>query len=81
MGKVSNFVPTTGGGFMVYVKEQLPCDEKKALEEVPRMMTQLRQSSQNEVFNAWRRKQSETGLRDTPVTQRANPSMGPRASR
>lgn len=80
-GKVSNFVPLNGGGFLVYIKEHLPLDEKKLSEELPRVLTQVRQTSQNEAFQSWFRKQAETGFRDTPLNRPAAPSVGARAAR
>jgi len=50
-------------------------------EAMPRFLTALRQSGQSETFNAWFRKQAETGLRDTPLTRSTPPtvSSGPRS--
>jgi hypothetical protein len=80
-GKLSNYVPLTAGGFAVHVKEMLPLDEKKMQEEMPRVLTQIRQSSQNEAFQSWFRKQAETGLRDTPLNRPPDASLGNRAAR
>jgi hypothetical protein len=80
-GKLSNYVPLTGGGFIVFVKELLPPDEKKLQEELPRVLAQVRQSSQNEAFQSWFRKQAETGLRNTPLNRPPSPSVGTRAAR
>jgi antitoxin component of RelBE/YafQ-DinJ toxin-antitoxin module len=80
-GKLSEYVPVTGGGFVVYVKELLPLDEKKMQTEMPRVLEQIRQTSQNEAFQAWFRKQAETGLRNTPLNRPPTPSVGSSAAR
>ena len=74
-GKISNYVPLTSGGFIVFVKEVLPPDNKKLQEEMPRMLAQIRQSSQSDAFQAWFRKQAETGLRNTPLNRPAVPNV------
>jgi len=80
-GKVSEFIPITYGGFVIHVKELLPLSDTQMQEAMPRFLTALRQSGQSETFNAWFRKQAETGLRDTPLTRSTPPtvSSGPRS--
>jgi len=80
-GKLSNWVPINGGGFMIFIKELLPLDETKMAEEMPKVLTQIRQSSQNEAFQSWFRKQAETGFRNTPLNRPPTPSVGNRAAR
>lgn len=66
-GRCSGFIPTTLGGFIVYVKERLPVDESKLRAEWDRFATTLVQVARNEAFQAWFRHAAQSGLADTPV--------------
>jgi hypothetical protein len=58
-GKVSSFVPTRTGGFLVYVKKIDPVSDEKVKTELPEFMQSLRQNRQYEAFSEWFRKQME----------------------
>ncbi len=58
-GKVSEFVPTGTGGFIVYVKRIVPVSEEKVQVELPEFTRNLRQSRQYEAFSEWFRRQVE----------------------
>lgn len=74
-GQSSGFVPTRDGGFLVFVREQLPLELAKLTADLPAFMNSVRQARQNEAFNDWFRKEAEKALRDTPVFQRPQPQM------
>ena len=74
-GHSSGFVPTRDGGFVVFVREQLPLELAKMTADLPVFMDSVRQARQNEAFNDWFRKEAEKGLRDTPIFQRQQPQM------
>lgn len=52
-GKISPFVPTEDGGFILYVQSLLPVDQTKEAADLPRYISQLRQGRVNESFNLW----------------------------
>jgi hypothetical protein len=58
-GKVSPYIRTPDGGYVVYVKEKLPIDDKKMREDLPKFEAEMRYHKQNEIFNQWFRKQVE----------------------
>jgi hypothetical protein len=78
VGKTSPFQMSAEGGLIVYVKSKLPLDETKMAAALPTFATNVRQSRQNDAFNAWFRKEAERGLRDTPIARQENqPSLSP----
>lgn len=66
-GQSSGFIPTSEGGFLVFVRERLPLELAKMTADLPEFMKSMRQARQNEAFNDWFRKEAERGLRDTPI--------------
>jgi peptidyl-prolyl cis-trans isomerase D len=58
-GKVSEFMPTRTGGFLVYVKRIVPVSDEKVKVELPEFTKTLRQSRQYEAFSDWFRRQIE----------------------
>jgi parvulin-like peptidyl-prolyl isomerase len=75
LGQSSGFVPTSEGGFLVFVRERLPLELTKMTADLPAFMNAVRQARQNEAFNDWFRKEAEKGLRDTPIFQKPPPQM------
>lgn len=76
-GKVSAFDPTADGGMILYVKAKLPIDQAKLDADMPRFLSSLRSSRQNEAFNDWLNREAQKGLRDTPVGRpKPAPTMG-----
>ena len=52
-GKISPFVPTADGGFILYVQSLLPVDESKKAVDFPQYLAQARRARQTEAFNLW----------------------------
>lgn len=52
-GRLSNFIPTDEGGFLLFVQALQPVDETKKVSELPQFLSQIRRARQNEAFNAW----------------------------
>ncbi len=66
-GRISNFVPTADGGFVLYVQQMLPIDLAKKTAELPQFTSQVRRARQNEAFNLWLQGEANRELRNTPV--------------
>ncbi len=49
-GKLSPFVPTAEGGFVLYVESVLPMDQTKKSADFPKFMAELRRTRLNEAF-------------------------------
>jgi hypothetical protein len=67
VGQPSRFVPTSEGGFVLYVKSLQPVDMAKKTAELPQFLNQVRRGRQNEAFNAWLQAEANRELRNTPV--------------
>ena len=73
VGQPSRFVPTSEGGFVLFVKSLQPVDMAKKTAELPQFLNQVRRGRQNEAFNAWLQAEANRELRNTPVyTEVAN---------
>jgi hypothetical protein len=66
VGHISDFMPTTDGGFVLFVQQMLPLDTTKKNAELPHFMAQVRRARQNEAFNLWLQGEVNRELRDTP---------------
>ena len=66
-GHISPFVPTTDGGFVLFVQSMLPVDESLRSAEMPRFLAQLRHTRLSEAFNRWLIIEENRELADTPV--------------
>src|SRR5262249_54995541 len=53
VGKVSRFYTTREGAVILKVKSKLPIDPAKEKTELPEFIAAVRQSRQNEAFEAW----------------------------
>jgi hypothetical protein len=53
VGKTSDFVATSDGGFVVYVQSRLPIDQAKMNTDLAQYTTALRRERQDEVFSHW----------------------------
>jgi hypothetical protein len=73
LGKSSDFVPTSEGGFIVFVQSRLPLDEARMKADLPAFAAAIRQTRRNEAFNDWFRREAEKGLRDMPLARPAQP--------
>lgn len=80
-GQLSEFIGGPAGGFLVYVKEFLPLDEKRRDQELPMVLSQVRQTAQNEAFQIWFRQQADVGLRNTPYFRTPPPGVAPADTR
>ena len=67
IGRVSNFIPTADGGFVLSVKAQLPVDEAKKKTDLPQFTQQVRRARQNEAFSLWLQAEAGRELTSTPV--------------
>lgn len=67
VGKLSAFVATSDGGYVIYVQSQLPLDQAKMDKEFPQFLASYRRARLNEAFNAWLFKEANKSLQDTPV--------------
>ncbi|HUA68555.1 MAG TPA: SurA N-terminal domain-containing protein [Candidatus Saccharimonadales bacterium] len=67
VGHASGFEPTDNGGFIVYVKSQLPIDVATMEADLPQFTAQLRQQRANEAFYIWLERTGSQELRNTPV--------------
>jgi peptidyl-prolyl cis-trans isomerase D len=65
-GQVSNFNPTSDGGFLVFVKEKLPLDEVRMKADLAEFSRAVRQTRKGEAFNEWFRREAEKGFKDVP---------------
>ncbi len=70
-GKVSRFIPTADGGFVLYVESLLPVDETKKAADFPQFLDQVRRSRQNESFYLWLNTEFNREMRTTPFYQEA----------
>lgn len=52
-GHVSSFVPSSLGGFLVFLQARLPIDEVQMKEQLPAFAERVRRSRQSEAFNQW----------------------------
>lgn len=77
IGHASGFEATDDGGFIVYVKSELPLDVAAMNANLPQFTAALRQQSANAVFNNWLERVGSRALRDTPIApgQSDNPGQ------
>jgi hypothetical protein len=66
-GRMSPFVPTSDGGFVLFVESLMPVDEKLRSEEMPKFLQQLRQRRLSEMFSRWLFTEENRELASTPV--------------
>jgi hypothetical protein len=52
-GQCSPFIPTADGGFLLFVKSQLPLDEATLQRDLPVFLASMRERLQIAAFNAW----------------------------
>jgi hypothetical protein len=67
VGKTSDFVATSDGGFVVYVQSRLPIDQATMNSDLPQYTTALRRERQNEAFGQWVNLEANRQLRSLPV--------------
>ena len=76
-GHISSFLPTSDGGFILFVQQLLPVDEAKKNAALPQFTAQIRRSRQGEAFNRWLQSEANRELTDTPLVKRANAGAAP----
>ncbi len=64
-GHISRFVATAEGGFVLFVQSLLPVDEAVKNVEMPKFLSQIRRTRENEAFNTWLQTEANRELRDT----------------
>jgi len=69
-GGVSRFMPTTDGGFVLYVQRLEPMDLTKKTADLPGFMSQMRRGREGEAFNIWVNTEASRELRDIPAFQK-----------
>ena len=67
IGHASDFAATAQGGFIVYVKAQLPIDTATMNDDLPQFTASLRQQRENMAFNNWLERTGSRDLRNTPI--------------
>ncbi len=67
VGHASNFEETDDGGFIVYVKSQLPLDVAAMNANLPQFAAALRQQRETAAFYNWLQRTGSRVLRDTPI--------------
>jgi hypothetical protein len=61
-GEASRFIPSSDGGFVVFVKEHLPADEALIQQEVPLYLAKMRADRQMAAFQEWMGRQIQLHL-------------------
>lgn len=69
-GKVSAFMPTRDGGFIVRLQAKVAVGEDKVKSELPEFTTDLRRTRQYEAFEAWFRKEMELAQISLPTDKK-----------
>ncbi len=67
IGQASIFEATDGGGFIVYVKSQLPVDRAAMNANLPQFTAAVRQQRETAAFYNWLERTGSRDLRNTPV--------------
>lgn len=58
-GKMSEYIPTMEGGYIVYLKERQPVDQAKMEKELPEFLARMRDQRANAAFAEWFNKQAQ----------------------
>jgi hypothetical protein len=76
IGHASDFVATDDGGFIVFVKSELPLDASDMDANLPQFAAELRQQRETAAFYNWFARAASRALRDTPIApgQSGNPA-------
>jgi hypothetical protein len=67
VGKASDFVATSGGGFVVYVQSRLPIDQAKMNSDLAQYTTALCRERQNEAYGQWINLEASRQLHSLPA--------------
>lgn len=76
IGQASGFEPTDDGGFIVYVKSELPLDTNAMETNLPQFAAAFREQRENAAFINWFERTGSVALRNTPIApgNSANPA-------
>ena len=74
-GRISEYMPTYEGGYIVYVKGRQPVDPAKLQQELPNFLARLRDQRANAAFAEWFQKQAQE-MRLTIPQQPKEPTAG-----
>ena len=69
-GHISNFQPTSDGGFILFVQQLLPVDATEKTSALPQFLAQVRRARQTEAFNLWLQAEANRELRNTPFFEK-----------
>jgi hypothetical protein len=69
-GRVSRFMPTTDGGFVLYVQRLEPMDVSKKTVDLPGFIAQMRRGRESEAFNIWVNSEASREFRTIPALQK-----------
>jgi hypothetical protein len=67
IGQTSDFQKTDDGGFVVYVKSELPLDMNAMNASLPQFAAALREQRETAAFYNWLERTGSRDLRNTPV--------------
>jgi hypothetical protein len=70
-GQCSPFIPTADGGFLLYVKAQMPVDEATVKSEMPAFLARMRERFQIAAFQTWFNKEAQAHLVMPPTADTA----------
>jgi peptidyl-prolyl cis-trans isomerase D len=77
IGHSSDFEETGDGGFIVYVRSQLPVDPSELSANLPQFTAQLRRSRENEAFQEWLNVEANRELTNTLFAREAAAARQP----
>ena len=69
-GRVSRFMPTAEGGFVLYVQRLEPMDTTKKTADLPAFIAQMRRGRESEAFNIWINNEASREFRNIPALQK-----------
>jgi hypothetical protein len=75
-GKISPYIPTMQGGYIVYLKARQPVDSEKLQKELPTYLARLRDQRANAAFAEWFQKQAQEMRLSIPQPQQRSPNAG-----
>jgi parvulin-like peptidyl-prolyl isomerase len=68
-GQMSGYIPSYGGGYVLYVKEHQPVDQAKLQKELPEFLSRMREQRENAAFAEWFQKQIQEMRLVVPPSQ------------
>jgi hypothetical protein len=68
-GKMSQYIPTPEGGYIIYMKGRLPVDQAKLQKDLPEYVARLREQRQGAAFSEWFQRAAQDMRLTLPPTQ------------